>query len=574
MNALKLHDTLLFLGVAGLLIPLLRSLHINSILAFLLSGVLLGPYGLGTFSEHHSWLEVFVIEDTEGAAALAELGVVFLLFLIGLELSWERLWRLRKWIFGLGFIQLFVCSTILAGFALLFGNSHIVSLILGACLSLSSTAIVMQLINEQKTLGSPLGQASFSILLFQDLAVIPLLLLMGLLGNQTESSLHLTLLLAFGKSIVAILGIVILGRLLLRPLFRWVINYDHFDAFMALILLVAIGSAVLTSWFGLSPALGAFIAGLLLAETQYRHEIGVKLESFNSLLMGLFFMSVGMNINIAFMLQTPFWLAASILGLMLIKTLVVTGLLRWQNFNWADAWHGGLLLSQAGEFGFIVVGLAISFKTIDDYTGQFMLMVVGGSMFLAPIANKLGHFIHAKLLPKYNHPPSNLETTLPADPYVLIAGCGRVGKLIAEILSHEKQPWIAIEHSANRVENLRRQGFSVIYGNVKNVELMRRVHANNACAMVVTVDEINSAEKVVSAIRTQFPETPIYARARDHEHAKRLLQLGATQVIPDAVEAGLQLVALTLESTGVSKEECRSIVAEQRERELKSLKMK
>lgn len=558
MSGLKLQDALLFLGVAALLVPLLRQLRIHAILGFLIAGVLLGPYSLAPL----------VIQDVEGAAALAELGVVLLLFLIGLEISWERLWSMRRWIFGMGTLQWLVCGAIIGGFALAFGNSSSASLVLGGCLALSSTAIVMQMINEQRALGSPLGQASFSILLLQDLAVVPLLLLVGLLGIKPEGSLWLPVAIAIGKALLAIILIFILGRLLLRPLFRWVAGSGRSEAFMALVLLVAIGTAALTEHFGLSLALGSFLAGLLLAETQYRQEIEVRLEPFNGMLMGLFFMSVGMNIDVAYLMKDSFWLIASVIGLMLIKAVVITGLLRINHFDWGHSLRGGLLLSQAGEFGFIVVSMAMGYHLLNHETGQFMLLVVSSSMFLTPLANELGLWIQVKLEQHRHNGKPEQQINLPQDRHVLVAGCGRVGELVTRVLSSEQLPWIAIEKSADRVEVLRQRGFPVIYGDVTHGNLLHKLHADKACAVVVTVDEPRASERTVTAIRARFPDTPIYARARDSEHASRLLKCGATAVIPDAVEAGLQLSALALRGVGVPEDACQVIVAGHREREL------
>lgn len=571
-SSLSFHDLLVFFGVAALLVPLLRSIRIHTVLAFLLAGVILGPYGISTWFDAGPLMDTFVIHDTGRAAALAELGIVLLLFLIGLELSLERLWSMRQWIFGLGSAQLILCALPIGFIAWYFGNSQKASILLGACLALSSTAIVMQLINEQKALGSPLGQASFSILLLQDLAVVPLLLLVSVLGTpQPDGMMWAPMLLSMGKALLAILLILLSGRWLLRPLFRWVLTYGHAEAFIALILLVAIGTAVLTSLAGLSLALGAFLAGLVLAETQYRHEIETRLESFNGLLMGLFFMSVGMSINTAILLQYPLAIIFSIVGLILIKTTVVSVLLRWQGFTWGDATRGGLLLSQAGEFGFIVIGMAIGLALLDEPTGQFMLFVVSTSMFLTPLLNELGIWLQKTLSGREKKHPTNEDIDLPLQQHILIAGCGRVGKLVARILSEEEQPWRAIERSASRVEHLREQGFPVIYGDVNHSALLRKLHAEKARAVVITVDDMASAEKSVMTVRKHFPHTPIYARARDNNHARRLLALGATEVIPDAMEAGLQLAALTLHSMGVPEDARQRILAAQRELELNAL---
>lgn len=569
--SLSFHDALVFFAVAALLVPLLRSFRIHTVLAFLLAGVIFGPYGISTWFDENSFLQIFVIHDTSQAAGLAEIGIVLLLFLIGLELSLERLWNMRQWIFGLGSAQLILCAIPIGMTAWYFGNSQVTSILLGACLALSSTAIVMQLINEQKALGSPLGQASFSILLFQDLAVIPLLLLAGFLGAQQDTMIWEAIAVSLSKALLMILIILLCGHWLLRPLFRWVLTHGHAEAFIALILLVSIGTAVLTSLTGLSLALGAFLAGVALAETQYRHEIETKLESVKGLLMGLFFMSVGMGINTKILLEYPLLITLSIIGLILIKATVIGLLFRWQGFNWSDAARASLLLSQAGEFGFIVISMIITLKLLDPSIGQFMLFVVSGSMFLTPLLNNIGQKLQQRLSEREKNQPHNQEAIIPLQQHTLIAGCGRVGKLVAHVLSSEELPWLAIERSASRVEQLREKGFPVIYGDVTNSALLRKLHAEKACAVVITVDDMDSAEKIVIAIRKYFPQTPIYTRARDNDHARRLLALGATAVIPDAMEAGLQLANLTLLNIGVPEDICRDILERQRDKELGAL---
>ncbi len=546
-----LHDALLFLAVAGLLIPLLRKLKINAVLGFLLAGVLLGPFGLSALLPDSPLVKVVTLQEVDAARALAELGVVMLLFLIGLELSWDRLWQMRRWIFGLGSAQLALCGTAIGGIAWAFGNSVDAAIILGGCLALSSTAIAMQLLKEQRTLGSPVGHASFSILLLQDLAVVPLLLLVGLLGQESDGGPWLPIATALGKATLAIVVIVAGGHWLVRPLFRWVAAQQQSESFMAITLLTAIGTAALTHALGLSLALGAFLAGVLLAETEFRHEIEVNLEPFNGLLMGLFFMAVGMNIDLGHAIREPGWLLASVLGLMLLKAALIAPLMRLQKLSWGAAVHGGLLLSQAGEFGFILIGMSMTLDILPYDTAQFMLLVVGSTMMMTPLVANWGARLQVQLDARSRASTDTPEHML--EQHVLIAGFGRVGQLVAQVLSDAQQPWVAIERSQAQVQRLRQQGCPVVFGDVSKPELLRKLHAERAIAVVVTVDEPEAGVIAVASIRQHFPHTPIYARAQHAEHAKRLMAAGATEVAPDAIESALQLAGHTLGGIGLSE---------------------
>lgn len=345
-----LRETLLFLALTGVLIPLLQRFRINQVLGFLAAGTLVGPFGLGLWTQEMPALANFTFPDRSGVAALAEFGVLFLMFMIGLELSAERLWALRRWVFGAGTAQVAISAALIGLLAWLFGNPVEVAVILGVVLALSSTAVVMQLMNEQRTLGTPLGRAGFSILMLQDLAVVPLLILMGVLAKGSSEGVASLVLLTLLKSVGAILLIYLLGRRVIRPMFHAFARQRQPDVFMALTLLSTLGIAALTEMAGLSMALGAFLAGLLLAETEFKHEVEVTIEPFKGLLMGLFFMSVGMAIDVREIMKAPLLLPLSVLGLFAIKTAVVALILRIGGFGWGRAIEGGTLLGQGGEF--------------------------------------------------------------------------------------------------------------------------------------------------------------------------------------------------------------------------------
>jgi CPA2 family monovalent cation:H+ antiporter-2 len=400
MEELRLQEAVVFLAAAVLVIPLAKRFNTSAVFGFLLVGLVVGPHGLARLADQHTWLRHVLITDVDGVRALAELGVVFLLFMIGLELSLERIWGMRRFVFGMGSAQILLTAVIIGCVAWGFGNSLEASLVLGSCLALSSTAIVIQLLTEQGRFGTAVGRGSFAVLLAQDIAVVPMLFVVASLGADAGEPLALTLGLAIGEAVAAVLLILGVGRLVVRPLFRYMSSLHSPELFMASTLLIIIATASATHAAGLSAALGAFLAGLLFADTEFRHEIEVNIEPFKGLLLGLFFMSVGMIVDLAVILNNPMWIALSIVGLFAIKSTVTAGLARLFGFSPGQALEMGLLLGQGGEFAFVVVALATTLALVPVSTAQFMLIVVGGTMFLTPLmarfARKLGNSIDAR----------------------------------------------------------------------------------------------------------------------------------------------------------------------------------
>ena len=570
-----LRETLLFLALTGILIPLLQRWRVNQVLGFLAAGALIGPFGLGLWADEMPWMAYFTFPRLDGVVALADLGVLFLMFMIGLELSAERLWSLRRWVFGAGSAQVGVSAAIIGGFAYYFGNTLEAAAILGFVLSLSSTAVVMQLLTERRTMGTPLGQAGFSILMLQDLAVVPLLILMGVLaggGNGSEglaALVGLTLL----KSVGGIVLIYLLGRRVIRPLFHSFVQQRQPDVFMALTLLSTLGIAGLTEMAGLSMALGAFLAGLLLAETEFKHEVEVTIEPFKGLLMGLFFMSVGMSIDMREVLKSPLWLPLSVIGLFAIKTLVTSVILRIGGFNWGRAIEGGALLGQGGEFTFIVVGYALATKLMPQAIGQFIMLVVSLSLFATPLVAKAGRTFGDWWEQRNPERDGCLENTV-VDPIagrVIIAGFGRVGQLVAQMVSSQGTPYVAFETNARLIAKLHPLGVPVYFGDAARVELLRKVHAEQAAAIVLTMDHPASALHAVKAIRREYPLVPLFARSRDEKHALALKEAGASLVIPETLETGLQLSAFVLQELGISEGAAAHMIQLERERRIAEL---
>ena len=376
-ETLDLRDVIVFLVAAGVVVPFVQRLKVSPVLGFLFVGVIIGPYGLARFEETVPWFSYAAITDLEGVSALAELGVVFLLFMIGLELSFERLWSLRHAVFGLGGAQVAVTGVAIGSVAYLFNNPLPTAVVLGACFALSSTAIVMQLLAEKRRLGTPVGRTSFAILLFQDLAVVPILFMVGVFAAHGEGSVIVAFAAALGQAVMAVAAILLIGRLVIRPLFRIVGSSASRELFVATVLLVIIGTAITTNAVGMSMALGAFLAGLMFSETEYRHEITVDIQPFRGLLLGLFFVSVGMGIDMAEVAARPLWLASSVVGLFMIKGVILYVLARFSGHSQAVSLETSILLGQGGEFAFVVLGMAAALGLMPRDVAQFMLIVTG-----------------------------------------------------------------------------------------------------------------------------------------------------------------------------------------------------
>ncbi|MCB1954605.1 MAG: cation:proton antiporter [Rhodocyclaceae bacterium] len=568
-----LSETILFLVLAGILIPLLEKRAINPVLGFLAVGAVVGPYGLGALAEDWPALRHVSFTRSDHVATFAELGVVFLMFMIGLELSVERLWSMRGRVFGGGGAQVGLSAAIIGAMAYGWGNPLEASLVLGLVLAFSSTAVVMQLLVQRRDLGTPLGQAGFALLLFQDLAVVPLLVLVGILGQSDAQGSFVSLLaVAVVKGAITVAVIYLLGRRLVRPLFHHLASARAPDTFMALTLLASLGVAALTWAAGLSMAMGAMLAGLIIAETEFRHEVEVTIEPFKGLLMGLFFMSVGMGIDLRALIAFPWQVPLSVLGLMALKGAVLFPLLRAMGLSWGRSTEGAILLSQGGEFAFIVVGVAMHTSLLAEDVGHFMLLVVSLSMLATPLASRIGRHIGDRVDARLGR-----RSAAPAAPmqalhdHVIIAGCGRIGEMVGQVLEHRGLPHVAIDHDARLVERLNKRGVRAYYGDASRAELLRRLHLEQARAVVLTLADADAATRTVEGIRALAPRVAIVARARDEQHAVVLRRAGADAVIPETLEAGLQLAGAALERCDVSDDDIHHQLQQEREQRIASM---
>lgn len=549
-------DLVLFLATAGIVAPIFKRLKINPILGYLLAGVILGPFGLGRFIHIAPWLDYVTVDNPDEIAQLAEFGVVFLLFMIGLELSWERLRLMRKWVFGLGAVQVIGCSLALGAGGMLLGLEPVAALTIGAALTLSSTAIAVPVLAERRRLHSEAGRATFSVLLFQDLAVAPILITLAILGRG-NGTFQLQDLLALAPAAVGLAAIVLVGRLALRPMLKSVAKAKSEEMFMAACLLVIIGAGMVAALSGLSMALGAFVAGVLLAETEYRHEVEVKIEPFKGLLLSLFFVSLGIRLDLSLLAAQPATILATALGLLVVKTSVVFGSGLLMGLNRRAAIEAALILAAGGEFAFVLLDNAMNAQVVSPAIGQAVLVSATLTMFLIPGLAALGGYLGRKNapLPISETPPSTANEPDRVGPepagQVLVIGYGRVGKLVGDMLGRHDLPWIAVERDARLVEQGRRDGARIYYGDASRLELLQRCGLATARAVVVTMDAFEVAEAVVVAARGARPDVPIVVRARDARHAARLYELGASDAVPETIEASLQLSEAVLVDIGV-----------------------
>ena len=476
-------EALIFLATAAVLVPIGQRFKLSPILGFLIAGALLGPHGLGALTGYMPPLKWITVPQEEGLDAIAELGVVFLLFLIGLELSFKRILTMRRLVFGLGVLQVMISALLIGLIALALGAPAAGAVLIGLSLALSSTAIVIEILSRRHRLNSTTGRTSFAILLLQDLAVVPLLFLVTILGPDNKGSVLGGLLQAFAQAVLVIGAITIIGSLILRPLFRLCASAKSTELFVAAALLVAVGSGLATAAAGLSMALGAFVAGLLLAETEYHRAIEATIDPFKGLLLGVFFFSVGMSLDIGGLVTNPLPIIAGIAGLIAIKSGVLVGLLRLFRVPWPATAETALLLGPGGEFAFIVIGLAVTKHILPADTGALVLAITSFSMALVPLLDVLGRRI-AKKLVAAQVPNPVLNIAPPSDQVnAIVIGCGRVGRLVSEMLTLHEVGHIIIESDPKVVTDYRDEGWPVYFGDAKSPPFLAplRHYAGEGC---------------------------------------------------------------------------------------------
>ena len=546
-------DALLILATAGVIVPVIHRFRVSPVLGFLMAGAILSPKGLGSLAARWPVLEWVTVTSPERVGTLAEFGVVFLLFLIGLQLSFARVLTMRRMVFGLGGAQVVVSASLIALAAMAFGIAPVSALVVGAALSLSSTAIVIEVLASQKRLSSATGRTSFSILLFQDLAVVPILFLLGVLDPQNGGSIATGILKALASAAAALAVIVIIGRFLLQPLFRMVAQTGSHDMFIATTLFVAVGTSFATAAAGLSMALGAFVAGLLLAETEYRRAVETTIEPVKSLLLGVFFFSVGLSLDLSVLAASPVAILALTLGLLALQAVIIFILARAFGVAIPAAIETAALLAPGGEFAFIVLTLALSYGLISGQLTSALLTSVALTMALIPACSALGRRLADTWRPVTAPDPElAVMPTLDQPVKALIVGYGRVGQLVGEMLSEHKVPFIAADNAAMLVSTLRREGAPVYFGDVRNIEFLKLCGLNTAKAAIITIHTQSDIDQIVKVLRAAYPALTIVARAKDAAHARHLYDLGVTDAVPETIEASLQLSEAALVGLGVA----------------------
>jgi len=529
-----LEQAAVFLLTAVLLVPLFQRLKLGAVLGYLGAGMLIGPWGLGMIGEVESTLQ------------FAEFGVVLLLFLVGLELQPSRLWVLRRPVFGLGGAQVLATGAVLAGFALAFGFSWEAALVAGFGLAMSSTALVLASLAERKQLATRHGREAFAVLLFQDVAVIPLLALLPLLSDSGTHAAGGWMAAAKGLAVIAV--VIVSSRLVVRPVLKAVASYGGREVFTAAALLLVVGAALIMERIGLSPSLGAFLAGVLLADSEFRHELEADIEPFKGLLLGLFFIAVGMSANLGLVLERPLAVLGLAAGLMIAKFALMYAIARIGGAPNDTAQRLAVSVSQGGEFAFILFVAAGSLGIFQESTAQLLVVVVTVSMLLAPLAFEAHERALARWTERHAAPEFDAITG-PGNP-VIIAGYGRVGQIVSRVLRMCGVPFTALEVSYQQVDFVRRFGSKVYYGDASRLELLQAARTGEAKLFVLAIDDVEASMKTAAIVRKHFPDVPILARARNRVHLFRLRDLGVKLIWRDTFPASLDMARHTLLSLG------------------------
>lgn len=561
-NSAVIGDALLLLLTTVVIIPLTGRFGISPILGFLAAGVALGPNGFK------------VIRDLRTSKNLAELGIVFFLFEMGLELSTSKLKSLGADVFGLGTSQFLVSGAIISIVASIVGMSSQTSIVLGASLALSSSAFVLQLLSERGEVGTRFGRAAFGILLFQDLAVVPVLVLTPLLaGSGGAGAVLRAISIASAKAAAALAFIFIIGKNFLQPVFRFVARSKSSEAFIAVILFTVLATSTLTQQLGLSDTLGAFLAGVMLAETKYRHQIEADIKPFRGLLLGLFFITVGFSIDLDLAFRKLATVVSMVSGLLFAKTLVIAVAAVAFGLSVGSAVRTGLLLSQGGEFAFVIYRTATKVGVMPSEMAQLMSLVVALSMGVTPLLADLGRRIAISFEKRRGLIGVRMEDADTADArdFVMVAGWGRVGQSVCEMLDAKLVRYMAFDMSPTRVIDARNKGLPVFFGDARRVEVLRSAGVERARAVVVTLDDPDQALDCVQNIRREFENTQVFCRARDSRHQKLLQAAGATAIVPELLEASLLLGGAVLLDYGTPIEEVNALIEEAREAHVEEL---
>ena len=558
-------DALVILGAAGIVIPVFTRFRITPVIGFILIGILVGPFGLGQLTDEVRWLRHVTISDPDGLGPFADFGIILLLFTIGLELSFNRLWQMRRLVFGLGALELLIIGSCLALALSMMGQPTTGALALGFALAFSSTAIVLP-ISGTKT---PVGRAALSMLLFEDIMIVPIVFILGALAphaaNDGWDGLVDTLL--YGGIVVA--ALLVFGRIALPRLFAQAARTKSPELFLAATLLVVIGASLATAATGLSPIVGALIAGLLIAETEYHSEIEQIMEPFKGLALGVFLITVGMSINLVEIAAGWYWFALAVVLVLTFKATVTGILLRLMGARRSTAAETGILMASPSETTLIVLAAATSAALISTETAQFWQVVTAIGLTITPVLALVGRAAGRRIEPVPELPEDDAD-----EARTIIIGVGRVGRMVADMLKAHDKPYVVLDSDPDMIEQAVRSGYRAIFGDAARGEALSRLGIERAPAVVLTMDEPVLAQRLTSKLRKDYPDLLIVARARDSDHAVELYRAGASHAVPETLESSLQLSEAVLVDIGVpmgpviaSIHEKRDVYREQIERD-------
>lgn len=538
-----LSDALVILGAAGIVIPLFHRFRITPVIGFILIGILVGPSGLGRLVPDYPWLFHVTITDSEALEPFAEFGIVLLLFTIGLELSFKRLWSMRRLVFGLGALEVAISAGLIAAVLAALGQFWIAALALGFALALSSTAIVLPISGTR----SPVGRAALAMLLFEDIMIVPIIFVLGALAPHAQGDGVDGLMRTMWQGLAVVAALLVLGRLALPRLFGQAARTKSPELFLAASLLVVIGSSLATAAVGLSPIVGALIAGLLIAETDYHGEVESIIEPFKGLALGIFLITVGMSVDLAMIWDQLALIMLAVIGVLLLKALVTSTLLRLMGARQGTAAETGLLMASPSETTLIVLTAATAALVIDAETAQFWQIVTAVGLTVTPLLARLGRHVGRRL-----DPLPELVEDEGTQARIIVIGAGRVGRLVADMLTAHGKPYIAIDADADIIERARRKGYRAVFGDASRGQALERLGIARAPAVVLTMDQPVVAQRLTAQLRRAYPELPIIARARDLSHAASLYMAGASHAVPETLESSLQLSEAVLVDIGVA----------------------
>jgi monovalent cation:H+ antiporter-2, CPA2 family len=540
-------DALVILGAAGLVIPAFARIRISPIIGFILIGMIVGPAGLGAFADRYSWLHYVTISNSHRVGPFAELGIVLLLFSVGLELSFRRVWSMRRLVFGAGAAELIGCAAVIGGGLYLLGQSVSGSVALGLALALSSTALVIPLVGTH----TPVGRSALGMLLFEDLALVPIVFALGAMGPQSSGGVGGLLgTLLLGAIVTG--AMLFLGRLLLPKLFAQAARTKNPELFLAACLLVVIIASMVTSAIGFSPVLGALIAGIVIAETDYRSEVEMITAPFRGLGLGIFLITVGMSVNLRSVLSEWQQLLAALGAVLVVKAFVTALLLRLGGGRPAVAAETGVLMSSPSETTLIVLAAATTAQLVSPETAAFWQVVTAIGLTVTPLLAELGRAAGSRVAGTELKDQMDRSIETAKSGQVMILGFGRVGRMVADMLEGHDKDYLAIDSDPDGVAAARADGYDVLFGDVAHPELLERMRQREPAAFVLTMDNPVLVNRIARQLRRSFADLPIVARARDAAHAARLYKAGVTEAVPETLEASLQLSEAALVELGVA----------------------